>query len=177
MRLKIKLGSVKYILINIFGAAVISIILFIYLFSPYKVIGNSMAPVINNGDKLLISNSLLTGKIKRFDVVVVQPPGSEGRKVIKRVVGLPGEFIEIRNGNVLINNSLLTEPFLGRKGDVIFRSINMSVKQISRDFYFFLGDYREKSIDSRNFGPLHRNTIIGKTLIRYWPFKKIGFIK
>lgn len=177
MKLNRKSRSIRYVLLNIFGAAIFSLFLFIYLFSPYKVIGNSMFPVIKNGDKLLISNSILTGKIERFDIVVVQPPESGGKKLIKRVVGLPGEFIEIRNGNVLVDNSLLIEPFLENKGDVIFRSINMRVKQIPQDFYFFLGDYREKSTDSRNFGPLHRNTIIGKTLIRYWPFNKIGLIK
>jgi len=177
MNLKRKRKSVKYIFLNIFGAAIISLSLFVYLFSPYKVIGNSMSPVIKSGDKVLITNSLLTGKIDRFDIVVVQPPESGGEKLIKRVVGLPGEFIEIRSGDVLVNNSLLLEPFLENKGDVIFRSINMKVIQIPQDFYFILGDYREKSTDSRNFGALHRKAIIGKTLIRYWPFKKIGLIK
>ncbi|MCK5003448.1 MAG: signal peptidase I [Candidatus Aminicenantes bacterium] len=177
MKLSRKSRSVKYILLNIFGAAIFSILLFIYLFSPYKVIGNSMSPIIKSGDKILISNSLIAGKIKRFDIVVFQPPGPGGKKLIKRVVGLPGEFIEIKSGDVLVNNSLLNEPFLKNRGDVIFRSVNMKLRQIPQDCYFFLGDYREKSTDSRNFGPLHRNTIIGKTLIRYWPFKKIGLIR
>ena len=177
MKLNGKSRSAKYIFLNIFGAAILSVLLFIYLFSPYKVIGNSMSPVINSGDKLLISNSLLTGKIERFDILVVQPPDSGGKKLIKRVVGLPGESIEIKSGDVLVNNSLLIEPFLENKGDVIFRSINMKERQIPQDCYFLLGDYREKSTDSRNFGPIHKNTIIGKTLIRYWPFKKIGLIK
>ena len=172
-----KRRSIKYIFINIFFAAVISILLFIYLFSPYKVIGSSMIPVLSNGDKVLISNHLLTGDINRFDIVVIRPPGMNGKKLIKRVVGLPGEVIEIRSGDVLINDSKIEEPFLQEKGDVMFRSINMKQKFIPADSYFFMGDHREKSTDSRNFGPLYRKRILGKIILRYWPVSKLGFIK
>lgn len=173
----IKEISAKYILLNIISAAIISLLLFIYLFSPYKVVGNSMNPVLESGDKVLITNSLLTSKIRRFDIIVTKPSVKNKGKLIKRVIGLPGESIEIRDGNVIINNTLLNESFLKDKGDVIFRSLNMKLEQIPDGYYFLLGDYRENSTDSRNFGPLHRKNIIGKTLIRYWPLKKIGFIK
>lgn len=174
---RLKGSTAKYILLNIFSAAIISLLLFIYLFSPYKVTGSSMSPVLNNGDKVLVTNSFLTGDIGRFDIVVTKPSSTNRRKLIKRVIGLPGEFIEIRNGDVIINNKLLTESFLREKGDVIFRSVNMRLEHIPHDHYFLLGDHRVKSSDSRNFGPLHRNNIMGKTLIRYWPLKKFGFIK
>ncbi|MCK5221768.1 MAG: signal peptidase I [Candidatus Aminicenantes bacterium] len=173
----IKGRSAKYILLNIFSAAIVSLLLFIYLFSPYKVVGNSMNPVLDSGDKVLITNSFLTGEIRRFDIVVTKSSSMKRGKLIKRVIGLPGESIEIRNGNVIINNTLLNESFLRDKGDVIFRSLNMKLENIPDDYYFLLGDYRENSTDSRNFGPLHRKNIIGKTLIRYWPLKKFGFIK
>ena len=81
----------RYILFNIFIAAVISILLFLFLFSPYRVVGDSMHPVLLSGDKVLISNSLITGRIQRFDIVVIRPPGMNGKKLVKRVVGLPGE--------------------------------------------------------------------------------------
>lgn len=172
-----KKRSLKYIFINILSAAVITILIFIYLFSPYKVIGDSMYPVLQGGDKVLISNHLLTGNINRFDIVVISPPGMRGKKLIKRVVGLPGEMIEIISGDVLINDSKIQEPFLEDKGDVMFRSINMKQRIIPADSYFFMGDHREKSTDSRNFGPLIRKSIIGKIIFRYWPITKIGLIK
>jgi len=173
----LKKRSLKYIIINIISAALISILIFLFLFSPYKVIGNSMSPVLQSGDKVLILTHLLSGEINRFDVVVIEPHGLNGKKLIKRVVGLPGEMIEIRSGYVLINDSIIQEPFLKGKGDVIFRSINMNQKIIPVNSYFLLGDNREKSTDSRNFGPIDRKGIIGKIFFRYWPFTKLGFIK
>jgi len=167
----------KYIFINIFSAAIISIIIFIYLFSPYKVVGDSMYPFLQSGDKVLISNNLFTDKINRFDIVVITPPTIKGKKLIKRVIGLPGEIIEIISGDVLINDSKIHEPFLKDKGDVMFRSINMKQKTIPADSYFFMGDHREKSTDSRNFGSLFRKSIIGKIIFRYWPVSRLGFIK
>ncbi|MEN8223288.1 MAG: signal peptidase I [Acidobacteriota bacterium] len=173
----LKKRTLKYIFINIFSAAIISVLLFIYLFSPYKVIGNSMSPVLKSGEKVIISTLLPARKIDRFDIVVIKPPGMNGKKLIKRVIGLPGELIQIKSGDVLINDSKIAEPFLLEKGDVMFRSINMKPENIPSDSYFFLGDNREKSTDSRNFGSLNRKKIIGRIILRYWPFTKLGFIK
>ncbi len=172
-----KKRSIKYIFINVILAAVISVLIFIYLFSPYKVIGNSMFPILKSGEKVLISNQILTGKIKRFDIVVIEPSGMNGRRLIKRIIGLPGEAIRINSGDVFINNSFVKEPFLKEKGDVMFRSINMKNKIIPPNSYFLMGDNREKSTDSRNFGPLHRKNILGKTIFRYWPLTRVGFIQ
>ena len=135
-----------------------------------------MFPILVSGEKILISNQIMTGKIKRFDIVVVEPPGMNGKRLIKRIIGLPGETIHIKSGDVFINNLYIKEPFLKNKGDVMFRSINMKNKIIPLNSYFLMGDHREKSTDSRNFGPLHRNNILGKTIFRYWPIKKLGFI-
>ena len=135
-----------------------------------------MSPVLENGDRVLISNPLLTGKIKRFDIVVIIPPRIPGKKLIKRIIGLPGEVIEIKNGNVMIDHCPLSEPFLKEKGDVMFRSLNMDPRKIPSGSYFLLGDHREKSTDSRKFGPLNKKSIVGKILFRYWPFKRIGIL-
>lgn len=167
----------KFILINIFFAALVSILVFLFLFSPYRVVGDSMQPVLRHGDKVLISNSLLTGEIQRFDIVVIRPPGMKGKKLVKRVVGLPGESIEIRSGELLINNSLIREPFLAESGDVISRSLHVKKLQIPSRSYFLLGDHRDKSTDSRSFGPLERKRILGKTFFRYWPVRRLGLIK
>ena len=135
-----KKRSLKYIFINIVLAATISILIFIYLFSPYKVIGNSMFPILVSGEKILISNQIMTGKIKRFDIVVVEPPGMNGKRLIKRIIGLPGETIHIKSGDVFINNLYIKEPFLKNKGDVMFRSINMKSKIIPARSYVEVGD-------------------------------------
>ncbi len=177
MKFSVKSSSFKYIAISISIAAISSLVLFVFFFTPYKVTGVSMLPVVKNGEKILISKPFISGKIKRFDIVVAKLKRSERKRILKRVIGLPGEYIEIRNGNVMIDNSPLDEPFLINKGDVIFRSINMKLKFIPNDNYFLMGDNRENSSDSRELGPFHKDMIVGKPIFRYWPLKRSGFIK
>jgi len=170
-------GTLRIIIINIIIAIIIVMSLFIFLFSPYKIIGNSMSPVLKNGEKILISNLLLNGEISRFDIVVIIPPDEDRKKIIKRIVGLPGENIEMINGNIYIDSTLTKEPFLEHKGDVIFKYLNMKKYRIPLNSYFLLGDYRERSSDSRNFGSVAKDRIIGKILFRYWPLNRFGVIE
>ncbi len=170
-------GIFRSVIFGIVTAATMVMFLFIFLFSPYKIVGNSMSPTLNNGEKILISKSLLIGKISRFDIVVIVSPDNNRRKLIKRVVGLPEEEIEIIKGNIFIDNELKKENFLKYEGDVIFKSSNMRKSLIPANSYFLLGDCREKSTDSRNFGPVCRDRIVGKILFRYFPLNKFGIVK
>ncbi len=170
-------GSIRHVVFNIIGAALLSLLIFVYLFSPYKIVGNSMSPGLNNGEKIIISNSPIVSHINRYDIVVFKDPAKNGKKLIKRVIGLPDETISIKEGKVYINGILLPESYLKNKGDVIFRSINMDNVSIPGNHYFLLGDCRDRSTDSRIFGPLHKDLILGKTLFRYWPIGRVGVVK
>ena len=170
-------GPLRIVLLNLIGAAFITVFVFLFVFSPYEVEGNSMSPVINNGDKIIVSSQVLTGKIRRFDIVVFRVPGNGSRKLIKRVIGLPGESVGIRSGKVFIDHKELYEPYLMNKGDVNFRAVNMPEKKIPEGNYFLLGDLREKSVDSRDFGTLDKGMIAGKILFRYWPLNRFGIVK
>mgnify|MGYP001767407816 CR=1 FL=1 len=167
----------RYIVIDILIAAGVSIFLVTYVASAYKIEGNSMETVLSNQERIIISKWGAKDHLHRFDIVVLYKPDDPRKSIIKRVIGLPGEIIEIREGDVYIDGRPLPEPYLTKEKDIIFRSIRMNPLLIPRDYYFVLGDNRTISQDSRFFGPVHREYIIGKTFFRYWPFSRWGKIE
>ncbi len=112
---------------------------------------------------------------KRFDIIVFkfpQPRGGEARKdLIKRIIGLPGESLALKNGNVYINGKLLPEKHLMYKD-----TSNFGPVKIGEDAYFMVGDNRPNSADSRFWGTLPKKEIIGPAIFRIWPLWKIGLI-
>ena len=134
-----------------------------------NVYGNSMAPFLNEGDCVLVNRvSYLIGKPKRFDVVVFRYRNSE-RTYIKRIVGLPGETIQIVNGVVMVNGENLEEP---TERDLILesgRAVNPVL--LGNNEYFLLGDNRNNSSDSRNtdIGNVKKSELIGRVCLRF-PF-------
>lgn len=169
----------KYIVFNILVAAVASILLVNYVAAAYQIKGNSMNTTLKDDERVIISKlTLKTGVINRFDIVVLNKPIDAGNhSIIKRVIGLPGETIEIREGNVYINNKKLKQPFLGESESYINQTDNMKPLLLAPDSYFVMGDNRAVSRDSRNFGPVRADHIYGKTLFRYWPLSRLGIIK
>ena len=142
-----------------------------------KVDGSSMNPTLENGDNLWVDKLSYTfGDPKRFDVVIFNY--DEDTTYVKRIIGLPGETVRIdQNGNIYINGSLLKENYgketildNGRAGAEVY---------LGSDEYFVLGDNRNNSIDSRwsDVGNVNREDIVGKAVLRIYPFKKFGFIK
>ena len=97
--------------------------------------------------------------------------------LVKRVIGLPGESLEIRSGGLLINGSPVEEPFLTEKDDVISTSLQVNKIHIPGGSFYLLGDHRRRSTDSRKFGPLEKKDILGKAFFRYWPAGRLGLIK
>lgn len=169
----------KYLVINLLIAIIISYLIISYIASAFKINGNSMCPTLCDYDRVIISRiSLKFKEISRFDIVTLYKPNEPDKSVIKRIIGLPDEIIEIRDGNVYINYKPLEEPFLkDSKKDFIYRSINMKPILIPRGHYFVLGDNREYSVDSRHFGVVPEKYIYGIVVLRYWPFSKFGSIK
>lgn len=158
----------------------IAIFLFIYLLvlQPHKIKGDSMFPNFLNGEFLLTDKvSYRLGEPKRGDVVVFASPPDESEEFIKRIVGLPGERISIRGGQIYINGQPLKEsyleniytqagPFLGEGQEII----------IPEGQYFVMGDNRSHSYDSRAWGPVDQSKITGRAWIIYWPPGKTGVI-
>jgi signal peptidase I len=144
----------------------------IFLFQPFVVRGESMEPNFSDGDYLIIDEiTYRLNSPKRGEVVVFDSPVAPFAKYIKRVIGLPGETIEIENGLISIYDGagliiLDEEEYLP---NYIITSGDMEIS-LQEGEYFVLGDNRSASFDSRKFGPLREENIIGRVYLRAWPF-------
>ncbi len=164
---------------------VLSIVLFLcidtFVFSSYEVDGSSMATTLEDGDKLIVNKMRYEfGNISRFDIIVFQ--GMEDEDYVKRVIGLPGDVLEYRDDRLLINGEYIQEPFLhsrlettllGQKetGDFKLEDLTEEAK-VPENSLFVMGDNRLNSYDSRHFGFVSVDDLIGKVSVRYWPFEK-----
>lgn len=163
--------------------------LYIFFVRPHYVDGNSMLPNFHNNDRLLvevIGYKLLKREPQRGDVIVFHPPGQPNLEYIKRIVALPGEKIKIQNGKIFIINErhpegfLLEEKYLG--AGVSTETNERGVIHEGEIFdtgknYIVMGDNRSNSYDSRDWGPIQKEAIVGRAWFRYWPLSDIGFIK
>lgn len=160
-------------------AAAIFVISYLFLFQPHQVIGNSMDPNFEDQEYLLTDKiSYRFHNPHRGDVIVFRSPPNPERDYIKRVIGLPGEKFKIQNGRVFINDSLLEEDYLSAGSFITpgpFLKDGQEIK-IREDSYITLGDNRSHSSDSREWGFVPRQNIVGKAFLRYWPIEKIDII-
>jgi signal peptidase I len=138
----------------------------------YEVQSISMEPTLHEGQFLIVSKiAYWLQSPKRGDIVVLDPPNGQGSiPYIKRIIGLPNEHIEIRDGRVWVNGVALNEPYIS--GPPMYREDIT----LGEDEYLVLGDNRNNSSDSHVWGTLPRDKIIGKTIFRYWPPNKLGII-
>ncbi|MDM8520017.1 signal peptidase I [Anaerolineales bacterium HSG6] len=146
----------------------------------FRVVGTSMVNNLHDGQYLIIDkvmyNPLITevigiGGIQRGDVIVFEPPNRPEDDYVKRVIGLPGETVEIIQGQVYINNELLDETFKPRTG-----SYSMAPVTVEPEHIFVLGDNRNNSNDSHNWGTLPIRNIVGRAWLSYWPPSDWGYI-
>lgn len=146
----------------------------------FRVVGTSMVDNLHDGQYLIIDkisyNPLVTdvlgvGGPQRGDVIVFEPPNRPGEDYVKRIIGLPGETVEIRRGQVFINGEPLAEPFQPRTG-----SYTMPPRVVPEGQVFVLGDNRNNSNDSHNWGPLPIENIVGRAWLSYWPPDQWGTI-
>ena len=147
---------------------VIIIILVIkaFFFSTIKVNGTSMLDTLKPNDVMILNKiGTKTSSIKRFDIVVVKTPND---KLIKRVIGLPGETLEYKDNILYINGEVLEDKYNnGQTPDI--EEIKLEDNE-----YIVLGDNRGISLDSSEFGPIVRNQIVGKTSFTIWPLNRFG---
>ncbi len=153
------------------------------LFTPSTVLGASMAPTFHDQDKIVVSKM---SEIQRFDVIVFDAPDSEDEYYIKRVIGLPGDKIEMKNDVLYINGEALEENYLiENKEEHPFNKLteNFSLQEktgeseVPKDMLFVMGDNRLHSKDSRIFGFIPHDTVIGEVKFRYYPLQDIGVPK
>jgi signal peptidase I len=136
----------------------------------YRFEGSSMSPTLSDGEYLVTDNlAYLEKSPQRGDIVLLSRPG--GRTYLKRVIGLPGETLEVHDGKVLINGTELSEPYLNEP-----MRVNSPKRQIEPDHYFVMGDSRNNSSDSRSFGTVDIFDIIGRATFVYYPFKQMRFL-
>ena len=136
----------------------------LYILEPFIVKGRSMSPTYNNGDYLLINR--FNKSFERGDVIVFLHPKNQNQFILERIIGLPSEEINIRDGKVFINKQILNE------GYSIDETLPNSSTIINQDQYFVLGDNRYESSDSRDWGSIAKSSIQGKIL-----YKVPGLIK
>ena len=151
---------------------------YFFLGRPFTVSGASMYPTLHNGDRMVLSK---IGDIHRFDVVILKAP-DENVEYIKRVIGMPGDTIEMKSGVLFINGKKVDQPFINTEAlakqtvfidDFTLESLTGESK-VPEGKYFVLGDNRGVSKDSRMIGFIDRSAIEGKAVFTIWPFGRIG---
>ena len=129
----------------------------------FRIEGQSMEPNLHDGEYVLIDKvSYMLHPPERGDVVVLTRPND--RDFIKRVIGLPGDTVEIRNGHVIVNGTVLDEPYLNQPVHTDYPS-----QKVEDGRYFVMGDNRNNSSDSRSFGSIAAADIVGRAWVVYWP--------
>ncbi len=159
-------------------ALVISIVLYIFVMTPHEVIGNSMHPTYKNGEYLMANRiSYRLGEPERGDVIIFKY--SDTQDFIKRVIGLPGDTVMLKDGQLYLNNKLLDES--DYLADSVYTNGGEYLKEgeskkVPAGEYFVCGDNRPHSSDSRVFGPIPEKDIKGKAWIVYFPFSEFRIV-
>jgi len=160
--------------------ASIFLVFYLFIVQPNQVKGASMENTFHNGEYIFTSKvSYKFEPMRRGDVVIFKSPKNNEIELIKRVIALPGDTVVIKNGTVLVNDSLLDEPYIKNAtllvpGGAVIEGVPI---KIADGFMFVMGDNRGGSSDSREFGPIPEALIVGKVIYRYFPFSEMGVIK
>ena len=179
MRDSIKQESVEWIKALGIGL-IIFVVIRTFLFSNYIVEGESMMPTLEDGNKLVVNKiGYQVGELHRFDVVVFH--ANEEEDYVKRIIGLPGDTVEYKDDKLYINGEYQEEPYLEKyKKEMVGTKLtgDFTVEEITgkqtvpKGKVFVLGDNRRSSMDSRYFGFVNQEQIVGKVNLRYWPLNE-----
>jgi signal peptidase I len=170
-------GSVEWVVI-IVGALLAALVIKTFLIQAFYIPSPSMTPTLAVNDRVLVNKlSYKMHDIHRGDIVVFLRPKSEQadlqiKDLIKRVVGLPGDTVESRDGALYVNGHKLIEPYLppGTQTDGLDPTVVPPGK------VFVMGDNRTNSKDSRVFGPIPQSDVVGRAFVRVWPFSHLGLL-
>jgi signal peptidase I len=145
----------------------VPLLIVIFLAQPFRVEGRSMRPILDDGERILVEKMTPRfGLHHRGDIVVFRSPADPRRLLVKRIVGLPGESIALREGRLLTDGQPLRENYL-TKGTLSEGEFGPTT--LGPDEYFVLGDNRSDSEDSRSWGPVSSRLMIGRAIVSYWP--------
>ena len=154
----------REIIITLFLAVIIFFVLQATVQS-FVVIGSSMEPNLQEGERLIVNKFVYNmHRPERGDIIVFNPPNNQKTDYVKRIIGLPGETVEVKDGAVYINGQRLSEPYVKNTP-----KYTVSPQKIPNNEYFVLGDNRNNSNDSHNGWTVDEESIIGKTWISIWP--------
>jgi signal peptidase I len=170
----------RLLLRDLIFALMIAALVVVFVVQPVKVEGTSMLPRLHDGERIFVNKLIYydeyrwAPKIDRGDIVVFWFPDDPSKSYIKRVVGLPGDTVELRDGTVYINGTLLNETYLDPKENLSTRAL--APVFVKLNYYFVMGDNRDNSSDSRAWGLVPKKYIYGKALFRYWPLSAASVI-
>jgi signal peptidase I len=166
-----------YWLRDLMLSVVIAVVIILFLYQPVKVEGTSMMPALEDQERIFINKFLYRfgfGDIERGDTVVFWFPRDPTKSYIKRVIGLPGDTLEVVNGEVRLNGAAVNEPYVAEE----FRDhLTVAPTRVPADSFYVMGDHRTSSNDSRSWGVVPRRFIYGKAVLVYWPLEKMGVLR
>jgi len=169
-------SEMRSLLRDIIFAGVIAILIVVFVIQPVRVEGQSMMPKLHDQDRIFVNKFIYPLRewlgdrepIKRGDIVVLLFPNDPSKSYIKRVVGLPGERVEIDDGKLIIDGKVVDEPYLDR--EYLSHDSTPTPVDVKSHHYFVMGDNRNNSSDSRSWGLVPEKYIYGQAIFRYYPF-------
>jgi signal peptidase I len=173
-------SEARLLLRDLIFALMIAALVVVFVVQPVKVEGTSMLPRLHDGERIFVNKLIYyddyrwAPKVDRGDIVVFWFPDDPSKSYIKRVIGLPGETVEVREGVVRVNGRELEESYLDPHLNLSHR--NQSAIYVRPNYYFVMGDNRDNSSDSRIWGLVPKKYIYGKALFRYWPLSAVSVI-
>lgn len=155
-------------------SVLIAVAIILFLYQPVKVEGTSMMPALIDQERIFINKFTYRFGIEDInhgDMVVFLYPGDTSKSYIKRVIGIPGDWVEVKEGAVLLNGSQIEEPYVPNE---FLDRISAPRLRVKEGEYYVMGDHRSASNDSRSWGTVPREYIYGKAVFVYWPLEKLG---
>jgi signal peptidase I len=168
-------NALEWVVIAV-GALLVAFVIKTFLLQAFYIPSLSMAPTLKVNDRVLVNKlSYDLHEVNRGDLIVFESPpneGSETKDLIKRVIGLPGETVESRDGRMVVNGRVLDEPYLD--DGVMTGALEKTT--IPPDHLWVMGDNRSNSRDSRFFGPIPESLVIGRAFVRVWPVTALSLL-
>ncbi len=174
-------SEARLLLRDLVFALMIAALVLVFVVQPVKVEGTSMLPRLHDGERIFVNKLIYydeyrwAPKIERGDIVVFWFPDDPSKSYIKRVIGLPGDTVELHEGIVRVNGNDLDESYLDSRLNLSHRS--QTPVYVRPNYYFVMGDNRDNSSDSRIWGLVPKKYIYGKALFRYWPPNSASVIR
>jgi signal peptidase I len=159
---------------SIIIAIILASLIRLFLFQPFYIPSGSMEPALIPGDRIIVNKLVYRfSEPERGDVIVFRYPLNQNKDYIKRIVAMGGERIQVVDSRLLINNQLTAEPYLPPA--LIYN--DFGPVDVPPGTYFVLGDNRNNSQDSRIWGPLPRDYVVGEAVVIFWPLNRFGLIR